>query len=202
MRTLWLASTALLLTTGIACAQNAPAPSPAPTGGLAAPQASPAPGASPGSMAPGSNSGAPMSGMSSNGTSGSGMSSNAPPAMTAATPGAAPGKTAQSAPNAPAHHPWHHHWSGAASMPQDASASTYLHIASTAIGHHNTALADDALSHAETRLLDRSVPQGQVAADNSPAIQSIEGARQALKAGNFSQASTDAHQAASASNSM
>jgi hypothetical protein len=202
MRTLWLASTALLLTAGMACAQNAPAPSPAPTGGLASPLASPAPGASPGSMAPSSNSGAPMSGMSSNGTSGSGMSGNPAPAMTAATPGAAPGKTAQSSPNAPAHHPWHHHWSGAASMPQDASASTYLHIASTAIGHHNAVLADDALSHAETRLLDRSVPQGRVAADNSPAIQSIESARQALKAGNFSQASTDAHQAASASNSM
>lgn len=197
MRTLWLASTALLLTAGMACAQNAPAPSPAPTGGLASPLASPAPGASPGSMAPSGNSGAPMSGMSSNG-----MSGNPAPAMTAATPGAAPGKTAQSAPNAPAHHPWHHHWSGTASLPQDASASTYLHIASTAIGHHNAALADDALSHAETRLLDRSVPQGQVAADNSPAIQSIESARQALKAGNFSQASTDAQQAASASNSM
>lgn len=212
MRTLWLASTALLLTAGIACAQNAPPAAPAPTGGLASPQASPAPGASPGSMAPaGGNSGAPMSGMS-----GSGMSSNAPPAngapapngavnapaMTAANPGAAPGKTAQSEPNMPAHHPWHHHWSGSASLPQDASASTYLHIANAAIGHHNKALADDALSHAETRLLDRSVPQGRVAADNSPAIQSIESARQALKAGNFSQASTDAHQAASASNSM
>jgi len=96
-------------------------------------------------------------------------------------------------------HPWHHHWShsGSTALPEDASATTYLHIAKSAIWHHNVSLADDALSHAETRLLDRSVPQGQITADDSPSVQSIERARQALRAGNYSQASADTKQAAS-----
>jgi hypothetical protein len=165
-------------------------------------------------MAPSnSSSGAPMGGMSSNAPPANGAAAPAPngavnaPDVTAATPGAAPGKTAPNAGNAqsamnPPAHPWHHHWSsGSGSLPQNASASTYLHIASAAIGHHNTALAEDALSHAETRLLNRAVPQGQVAADDTPAIQSIESARQALHTGNFSQASADARQAASSASS-
>jgi hypothetical protein len=96
----------------------------------------------------------------------------------------------------------HHHWSATTMLPQDASATTYLHIAKSAISHHNVGLADDALSHAETRLLDRAVPQGQVSPDSSPAIQSIESARQALHAGNYSQASADTKQAASTASSM
>jgi len=103
-------------------------------------------------------------------------------------------------------HPWRHHWSNSqvagGKLPEDASATTYLHIAKTAIGHHNVSLADDALSHAETRLLDRSVPQGQIAADDSPSIQSIEGARQALHAGDYSKASADTKQATSALSGM
>jgi hypothetical protein len=107
-------------------------------------------------------------------------------------------------------HPWHHHWSqgglgSASGLPAEDSPAAYLHIAKRAIAHHNVALADDALSHAETRLLDRSVPQGGIAADTSPAIQSIENARQALHAGNYSQASMEIGQAASsasASNGM
>jgi len=87
-------------------------------------------------------------------------------------------------------------------LPQDASAATYLHIAKSAILHHNVSLADDALSHAETRLLDRSVPQGQIAADDSAPVQSIESARQALHSGNYSQASDDTKQAASAVSGM
>ena len=87
-------------------------------------------------------------------------------------------------------------------LPADASPAAYLHIAKHAIAHHNVALADDALSHAETRLLDRSVPQGGIAADSSPAIQSIESARQALHAGNYTKASADTGQAASSASAM
>jgi hypothetical protein len=87
-------------------------------------------------------------------------------------------------------------------LPEDASATTYLHIAKTAIGDHNLSLADDALSHAETRLLDRAVPQGQIAADDSPSIQSIESARRALHSGNYAKASADTRQASSALSGM
>jgi hypothetical protein len=96
----------------------------------------------------------------------------------------------------------HHHWTSTAALPADASASTYLHIANSAIGHHNVTLADDALSHAETQLLDRAVPQGQVMPDNDPSIQSIESARKALRAGDYSQASADTKQAATAVSAM
>ena len=96
----------------------------------------------------------------------------------------------------------HHHWTSTTTLPADASASTYLHIAKSAIGHHNVTLADDALSDAETQLLDRSVPQGQVMADNSPSIQSIESARKALHAGDYNQASADTKQAATAVSGM
>jgi hypothetical protein len=104
-------------------------------------------------------------------------------------------------PSGSAHH--HHHWSGTSgTLPENASAAAYLHIANSAIKHRNVSLADDALSRAETRLLDRAVPQGQVAADNSAPIQSIESARQALHSGNYSQASTDTKQAASAASGL
>ena len=63
-------------------------------------------------------------------------------------------------------------------------------------------LADDALSHAETRLLDRVVPQGQIMADDSPSIQSIESARKALQSGDYSQASMDTKQATMAVSAM
>jgi hypothetical protein len=96
----------------------------------------------------------------------------------------------------------HHHWSSTSAMPADASAATYLHIAKSAIGHHNVTLADDALSNAETQLLDRAVPQGQVMPDNSPSIQSIESARKALHAGDYSQASADTNQAETAVSGM
>lgn len=222
MRTIWLASTALLITTGIACAQSATTSAPAPTGAISASPGAPSSSASPGNMAPSSSgSGMPMA---SSAAPSNGVSSPAPngaasaPDVTANAPGASPGKMAPS-PNqgnasntmaaspssesdqamSSSTHPWHHHWShsGSMTLPEDASATTYLHIAKSAIGHHNTSLADDALSHAETRLLDRSVPQGQITADSSPSIQSIENARQALRAGDYTQASADTREAAS-----
>jgi hypothetical protein len=228
MRTIWLASTALLMTAGIACAQSTSTstPSPAPTGSMASPNVTP-PGASPGNMAPSPSNAGTMS-MSSaapakaNETSAPAPNgaTNAPDVTAAAAPGTAPGKTAPNSgstgdatvassqpsgttgTNTPSR-PIHHHWSGSSvALPADASATTYLHIAKSAIWHHNVSLADDALSHAETRLLDRSVPQGEIAADDSPSIQSIESARQALHAGNYTQASADTKQAASAVSGM
>lgn len=187
MRMFWLASIALLLGTGIASAQSTPpttssTTTPAPTGAVASPQVSPG-NASPGNMAP-SSSGPGTTSMSS--PSASGASGYSQSAMT--TPP----------------HPWHHHWSAYSrtSLPAEASPTTYLHIARSAIWHHNVTLADDALSHAETRLLNRAVPQGQIGPDDSPVIQSIESARQALHAGHYSQASADTKQAASAVSGM
>jgi hypothetical protein len=88
----------------------------------------------------------------------------------------------------PAHKPMMHHMM----MPADASAGIYLHIAQTAMKHHDKTTADDALSHAETRLLTRAVPQGAtIPVDDSPAISAIESARKALASGNMMQASTD-----------
>ncbi len=95
------------------------------------------------------------------------------------------------------------HWASHSMMlPEDASARTYLHIASMAIRHHDRGVADDALSHAETRLLDRAVPQGDIAADDSPSVQSIESARKALQAGDYHAASMDTRQAATAVSGM
>jgi len=222
MRTLWLASTALLITTGIAFAQSTQTASPAPAGAVNSPQVSPS--GSPGKMAP-APSNSPMSAMSSAPSNGSAPSPaptgavGAPDVAAGAAPGTSPGKMAP-APNginaagtgsmasttkvqsAPGPMYSHHHWSTTSMLPQNASATTYLHIAKTAISHHNLSLADDALSHAETRLLDRAVPQGQISPDDSPTIQSIESARQALHAGNYSQASADTKQAASTASSM
>ena len=77
-------------------------------------------------------------------------------------------------------------------MPADASAANYLQIAQSATQHHNKARADEALSRAETRLLTRAVPQSSASSpDQSPAITAITQARQALKAGDFTQASAD-----------
>ena len=217
MRSLWLASTALLITTGIACAQSTQMASPAPTGAVTAPQVTPSGAA--GNMAPAPTKSS-MSAMSSSATSGTtSMASPAPngaasaPDVNSGAPtGTAPGKmstasngmgTTQTGPATPGPmYSHHHHWTSTTTLPADASASTYLHIARSAIGHHNVALADDALSNAETQLLDRSVPQGQVMADSSPSIQSIENARKALHAGNYTQASADTKQAATAVSGM
>ena len=63
-------------------------------------------------------------------------------------------------------------------------------------------LADEALSDAETNLLDRAVPKGQTVADTSPSIQSIESARKALHSGDYSQASMDTKQATMTASGM
>lgn len=221
MRSLLLASAAVLMTAGIACAQTA-STTPTPEGAPNAPQASTAPGASYGKTAP-TQAAQPDAMSSSSASSSSSVASptpapegapNAPQVSTA--PGASYGKTA-SAP-APVTNTdsgtmgqktaasgdnmmdtgkkthMHHMWSGT-SMPADADARTYLHIASAAIKHHDKATADEALSRAETRMLTRSVPASGGMTDDSPSITAIVNARQAVNAGNFQQAAADTDQA-------
>ncbi len=210
MKTIWLASTALLITAGSAFAQSNQTAAPAPTGAVSSPQVTPS--GAPGNMAPAPGKTSMSSITPSATTPAPNGAVSAPDVTAGAAPGTAPGKmgtgtnsmastASDSAISAGPTH-IHHHWSSTTTLPQNASATTYLHIAKSAIWHHNTALADDALSHAETQLLNRSVPQGQIAADDSPSVQSIESARQALKAGNYSQASTDTKKAASAVSGM
>ena len=223
MRSVLLASAALIMSTGFALAQTTTS-APAPTG---APNAPAATSASPGNMAPSSASGqntmAPASGIS--GSSSSTDSSapaptgapNAAPAAPGASPGnlapaakpdttsmvqpsetgqasgASPDQTASNTAAIPAP-VTHHHSAGMhmASLPASANARAYLQIAKMAIRNHQMARADDALSHAETRLLTRSVPSSTGSlADDSPAVTSIEHARSALSAGNYTEASSD-----------
>lgn len=132
MRSIWMASAALLMTAGIACAQTS-SPTGAPTG------------ATPGETAP-------------------------TPAMQPPTEAGAMA------------HPTHH-WAHKGSLPENARPVVYLHIAKSALKHQDYARADDALSHAETRLLTRTVVQSSnVSMDRSPAVTSIEHARHAAKA--------------------
>ncbi len=218
MRSILLASAAIIISTGAAFAQMSP--SPAPTGAPGAPVMT-SPGASPGNTAPPpSGPNAPMSSPENTGVGGGTTASapaptGAPQAAQVTQPGASPGNMAPSTTpsntadmtppvNEPAMkmsastgmpHPMMHH---AMTMPEDADAGTYLHIAKVALKHDDKMVADDALSHAETRLLTRSVPQsGTIPTDDSPAVTSIEHARMAIGSGDLSTASSDTSMAIS-----
>jgi hypothetical protein len=82
----------------------------------------------------------------------------------------------------------HSHWM-AMSMPTNAGAGTYLHIANRAVMHGNAPTAEEALSRAETVLLSRTVPQGGAMPDSSPAVSSIIDARKQVASGEMSAAS-------------
>jgi hypothetical protein len=57
-------------------------------------------------------------------------------------------------------------------------------------------MADDALSHAETRMLTRAVPASAVAEpDDAPTISAIEHARSALASGDYQLAAADTRMA-------
>jgi len=87
-------------------------------------------------------------------------------------------------------------YGGSAALPENADTNTYLRIASKAIKQHDKMLADDALSHAETRMLTRAVPASEGAtADDSPGITAIEHARQALTSGDYQTAASDTRMA-------
>ena len=205
MRTLWLASAAFIVSTHFASAQPA-TPAPAPTGAPNAPTET-SPGMSPGNtasptatpMTPPSNSGAMSPGATSNGSMSNGTMSNGSMSNGTMSPGATSNGAMSNgsmsngsmsngsamSPNA-SHH----------KMPANASAAKYLQIAQSAIDHHNKARADEALSRAETRLLTRAAPQSSATSpDESPAITAITQARQALKAGDFKQASAETNTA-------
>jgi hypothetical protein len=63
----------------------------------------------------------------------------------------------------------------------DASAEQYLTEAQRALQHRRGAMADDALEHAETRLLDRSTaPDAAARPDDGPTIRQISQAREAI----------------------
>jgi hypothetical protein len=205
MRALWLASAAFIASTTLACAQTMTA-APAPNGAATAPVQT-TQGMSPGKSAPPSSADAgqaPMSPVMSQSSMSSDTTAPAPngatnaPAMTA--PGASPGKTAPSQEASMdnssnmMNHPMHGMDSSGLGgpMPDDASAMRYLHIAKFAIRHNDKARADDALSRAETRLLTRAVPQSAtIPTDDSPAVTGIEQARQALRSGDWHEASAD-----------
>jgi hypothetical protein len=126
------------------------------------------------------------------------------PAPNAAQPtGGSMGMTASSGMSAPAPKPMAMSGGHGMALPANADAKTYLHIASTAIKHHDKALAEEALSHAETRLLTRAVPAAAAATpDDSAAVTAIEHARQALMAGDYSTAQSDTWTAMHAHHAM
>ncbi|HEY1858125.1 hypothetical protein [Acidocella sp.] len=75
-------------------------------------------------------------------------------------------------------------------------AGMYLHRASMAIQQRHRAQADNMLSHAETLMLTRSVPQSNAGTrDSSPRITAVENARAALRSGNWTQAAQDTNMA-------
>jgi len=66
----------------------------------------------------------------------------------------------------------------------------YLMAAERAIAAHQTGMAQEALERAESRLLDRSVAQGQVnSPDDDSAVAQITAARHALASGDLATAS-------------
>jgi len=188
MRSLLLASAAVLLTTGIACAQMSSS-SPAPTGAAGEPMAQP--GAPAGKTAPNAASTAGSNAMSSNTSSsptynGQNAITNGQSKSTETGP---LGQRAADS-NMGSMGAGSHHWAYGA-MPENADARTYLRIARMDIQHHNRGGADEALSRAETRVLTRSVPASGSMTDDSPMVTAIENARQAVDAGNYHEAAMD-----------
>jgi len=203
MRSLLLASAAVLITAGVACAQTA-SPTPAPTGSTGEPTAT---GPTAGKTAPSyvngtanSSSDTPMASAntgsstvpnSKTSTGASGTMATKSDSTQASSSGMAPmasGSSGMSSMNTGMTQT-HHVWSG--TMPADADAHTYLKIAAMAIKHHDRATADEALNRAETRMLTRSVPASGSMADDSPGVTAVENARQAVDAGNFHEAMMD-----------
>ncbi len=81
----------------------------------------------------------------------------------------------------------------------DANANTpeaYLAAADRALARHQSGAAQEALERAETRMLDRSVPQGQGnAPDQDPRIGQVNSALQALGNRNYAGARQSIQQA-------
>lgn len=76
-------------------------------------------------------------------------------------------------------------------VPYDASTDTYLQIAQKAVSARHKMRADIALGRAETNLLTNSYVAGSVNGQiNSPAINVIRKAREAIEAGNYTDANS------------
>jgi len=179
MRSILLASAAIILSAGIACAQSA-TPPPAPNGATNGPIET-SPGLSPGKETP------PAAGQAPSTVSPATSTDSAAPANGTSMGNDKNTVTANTHSVATMHHSY-----SQATMPMNGAPASYLHIAKTAIHQHNKMRADDALSHAETILLTRAVPQGDAnPVDHSPAIASIEGARKAVQADDMMTASSD-----------
>jgi hypothetical protein len=121
--------------------------------------------------------------------------------MSAGQPG---GATMGELPAPPSHQPMVHHPTNlnartttrsdiSPSLPStglgpNATATEYLAVADSALSRNRTGEAQAALENAETYLLNRSVPQGMVnQPDQSPAVQTISNALQALASGDRAQ---------------
>jgi len=180
MRSLMLASAAIILSAGAAMAQTATT-APAPTGAPNGPVVT-SPNASPGNTAP-----------ANGGTTTTPYYSGQNSIKTSTTTGTTPDTMAPpSASMQPKPMKASMTYSHKTAMPQNADVRTYLQIASDAIRHHDKMTADDALSHAETRLLTRAVPASSgPTADDSPAVTAIEHARQAVSSGDYATAASD-----------
>jgi hypothetical protein len=199
MSTLLMATAAFCLTAGAAMAQTATS-SPAPTGAPNAAKASPDSNASPGNMSPasGTTTTKPVySGQNSIKTittTSAPDASSAQAGMSNSSSGQMGSGTMAAAKPAPMHTAMTYYRPTA--LPVNADVRTYLKIAADAIKNHQKAMADDALSHAETRILTRAVPASAGAApDDSPAISAIEHARSALASGDYQQAASDTRMA-------
>jgi hypothetical protein len=124
-----------------------------------------------------------MTDSGSSGTTGAAPATNHQAAITPdMNPPSGSQTTSTTASTSPATHK--SHWM-AMSMPTNAGAGTYLHIANRAVMHNNAATAQEALSRAETVLLSRTVPQGSAMPDNSPAVSSIIDARKQVASGDM-----------------
>jgi hypothetical protein len=201
MRFALLASAAFLMSAGLACAQTSSS-TPAPDGAPNAAQASP--GESPGKMAPagGGMVSTPQYSQDQIKTSSSASApaADGSPSAASANPGEPAGKMAPATAVGSEMSPTPKHLAMAhgsgQTMPENADARTYLHMAADAIKHHDKFTAEEALDRAETRLLTRSVPESSaIPTDDSPAVTAIEHAHAAVAAGDFEQASIDTKEA-------
>ncbi|MDE2239357.1 MAG: hypothetical protein KGJ73_05435 [Rhodospirillales bacterium] len=89
-----------------------------------------------------------------------------------------------------------HHWAHHEGMPENAGPRVYLHMAEHAIAHHDKMRAESALSHAETRMLTRSVDANSASSlDQSPGVMAVQRARHAVETGDYATAAQETHMA-------
>ncbi|HQT85506.1 MAG TPA: hypothetical protein PLZ81_11645 [Acidiphilium rubrum] len=194
MRTLLMAGSALMLMSGIAFAQNAPASTtggqPATAGMNSTGVTGKEPGTSSGNMS------ATAGGMAAPDAAGTAKSTTGMQTMPkqrrstmSKTMGHSTGMMHHSA-------MMNHGMAGGGMMPENGSAGQYMHMAQQAVMAHNKTRATDALGRAETDLLTNSYAQGSVNGPiSTPAISAIRDARKAVRDGDYHGASMMIHKA-------